>query len=207
MPGNDLRPLGGYGPDSPYADLRWPLYDPTGIIQQDPRDRYPQPNWPWPDVNINIPIGGNKGGGGGVTLPPDDPNKKKPDTFGVDDFLKQWLPTIILGVTGILGARSSSDAAERIATIQGEGVQKGIDLTREMFNKGVELNAPWHNRGKASLYKLSDFMGLDRDETMSNLPPSTLRTNPTGRPALAPGVNASGGMDEWDTAAARFGRR
>ena len=195
MPGNDLRSLGSFGPDSPYADLRWPLYDPTGIIQQDPRDRYPQPNWPWPDVNVNIPIGG----GGDKASPP--------DTFGIDDFLKQWLPSIILGVTGILGAKSAGDAAERIATIQGEGVQKGIDLTREMFNKGVELNAPWHNRGKAALYKLSDFMGLDRDETMAGVPPSILRRNQGGPPSLAPttGANANG-MDEWDTAAARFRR-
>ena len=156
-------------------------------------------------VNVNNPTGGGTTGGGGPsTTNPDG----TPNTYGVDDFLQQWLPTIILGVTGILGAKSAGDAAERIATIQGEGVQKGIDLTREMFNKGVELNAPWHNRGKAALYKLSDFMGLDRDETMAGVPPSTLRTNPTGRPALAPSVNTSGGggVDEWDTAAARFKR-
>lgn len=155
-------------------------------------------------VNVNNPTGG-------TTNPNETPEEKakreREAKFGVDDFLKQWLPTIILGVTGILGAKSSSDAAERIAEIQGKGVQSGIDLTREMFNKGVELQMPAHRRGTAALYKLSDFMGLPRDESMADVPISTMRTNPGGRPALAPTMGSSAsGVDEWDQAAARFKR-
>src|SRR3990167_6923688 len=100
MPGNDILSLGNFGPDSPYADLRWPLYDPSGIIQQPrPDDRYPQPNWPWPDINVNIPVGGGGGnnGGGGNSGGGGTGSSTATGGFGVDDFLKQWLPTIILG--------------------------------------------------------------------------------------------------------------
>lgn len=67
-----------------------------------------------------------------------------------------WMAVAGNVIGGLIGA----DAASSASRAQTEAAQKQADLQREMFNRGVELNAPFRQAGLTAQNRLMSFLGL-----------------------------------------------
>lgn len=68
---------------------------------------------------------------------------------------------------GLAGAAISAGAAKSAAKTQAAAAQQGIDAQREMFNKQLELNAPFREAGLSAQNRLLTYLGLPGGETGS----------------------------------------
>ena len=70
-----------------------------------------------------------------------------------------WVAAAVVGssvVSGVMGAKASKKAAN----IQATSADRSADLQKEMYDKNVELQAPFREAGLTSQNKLLDYMGL-----------------------------------------------
>lgn len=165
---------------------------------------------PTTTVNVNNP---NNPSGGGTT----DTGGGGTGTdggFNLEKFLSDWLPLLAVAGTGIIGGKLSSDAAEKIAKIQADTAQKGLDMTYGMWDIERKDRAPFRNISTNAAYTLSDGLGLSRTplipETQADRP--ELQFLSGSNPVLAPragrpnsiGSGGSGSSPNFDAIAARF---
>jgi hypothetical protein len=66
----------------------------------------------------------------------------------------------IAGAATIGGALISSNASKKAAGAQAAAADRATELQREMFERQVELQAPWRNAGISGLNRLTYLLGL-----------------------------------------------
>jgi hypothetical protein len=59
-------------------------------------------------------------------------------------------------VSGVIGGKASKKAAG----IQAESADRATELQREMYEKNIELNAPFREAGLSAQNRLLDYLGL-----------------------------------------------
>ena len=139
---------------------------------------------------------------GQTTQPPGQPTGSNvpnvPNAPGSDtSFFEKYAPWILTGVSGLMnwwGSKEASQAAKDAAEIQAKSADEATGLARDIYNRNREDIAPWMGVGRNSLYKLSDLMGLPKEEriplNMMPLGPTGQAAPPTRAPA-SPGAPAS----------------
>jgi len=193
----------------------------NGVVQA------PDGNDPWwkkilvtlPDVIARLPLPGQGGRPPVTTMPPSGAppvGTPEPPGFDIDKFIQDWLPLIAVVGTSIFGANMAGNSAKEIADIQAGTAQKGLDLTKQIWETERADRAPFRNVSTNAAYTLSDALGLRREpitaENQMERDPLTFNRNGNAGgsgPALAPRPGqpnsmGSGASPNFDAIAARF---
>jgi len=68
---------------------------------------------------------------------------------------------IVGGIVGnVAGALIGGSSAKKAANIQAESANRATELQREMYEKNIELNAPFREAGLSAQNRLLDYLGL-----------------------------------------------
>jgi hypothetical protein len=67
---------------------------------------------------------------------------------------------ILSAGVGLLGGAMGSKAAKSAANTQAASADRATELQREMYEKNIELNAPFREAGLSAQNRLLDYMGL-----------------------------------------------
>jgi len=67
---------------------------------------------------------------------------------------------ILSAGVGLLGGAMGSKAAKSAANTQAASADRATELQREMYEKNIELNAPFREAGLSAQNRLLDYLGL-----------------------------------------------